>query len=213
LNRFQICNIPPGIDTEIYKPLDREMCRSLLGIPQDRKVLFFMAASLNDKIKGADLLVKALQSLPKSLRAEIILLVAGKGGEHIATFDDIQMINLGYIIGDRFKAIAYSAADLFIHPTRADVAPMVLIESMACGTPIVSFRIGGVPDSVRPGITGYLAEPENAESLRNHMVELLEDSSQRNYMGQQCRAIAQKEYSFDLHVQRHIDLYRRLLQN
>ena len=213
LNRFQIYHIPPGVDTESYKPLDRKQCRSLLGIPQDKKVLLFIAASLKNKIKGVDLLVKALQSLPKSLKAETILLLVGKGGEHIATFDDIQTLDLGYISSDRFKAIAYSAADLFIHPTRAEVAPLVLIESMACGTPIVSFRIGGVPDAVRPGITGYLAEPQNVESLRNRIVELLEDSSQRNYMSQQCRAIALREYSFDLHMQRHINLYRGLLQN
>jgi len=50
--------------------------------------------------------------------------------------------------------------DLFIFPTRADNLPLVLQESMACGTPMVSFKVGGVPDLVRPGITGYLATPE-----------------------------------------------------
>jgi glycosyltransferase involved in cell wall biosynthesis len=64
------------------------------------------------------------------------------------------------------KAIAYSAADLFLFPTRADNLPLVLQESMACGTPMISFKVGGVPDLVRPGITGYLANPEDIKDFQ-----------------------------------------------
>jgi len=61
---------------------------------------------------------------------------------------------------------------------------------MACGTPMVSFKFGGVPDLVRPGITGYLATPEDVKDFCNGIVQLLEDQSLRDRMGQQCRAIA-----------------------
>jgi glycosyltransferase involved in cell wall biosynthesis len=84
---------------------------------------------------------------------------------------------------------------------------------MACGTPMVSFRVGGVPDAVRPGTTGYLAKPEDAQDLSNGIVQLLENESLRTAMSQQCRAIAVKEYSLELHVQRYIELYRQLTQN
>ena len=60
----------------------------------------------------------------------------------------IPTLSLRYVSSDRLKSIAFSAADLFIFPTRADNLPLVLQESMACGTPIVSFKIGGVPDLV-----------------------------------------------------------------
>jgi len=60
---------------------------------------------------------------------------------------------------------------------------------------MVSFKVGGVPDLVRPGITGYLAEPENVEDFRDGIVQLLEDEPLRSYMSQQCREIAVKEYS------------------
>jgi glycosyltransferase involved in cell wall biosynthesis len=84
---------------------------------------------------------------------------------------------------------------------------------MACGTPIVAFRTFGIPDLVRPGVTGYLAEPENAEDLCRGIVQLIEDAHSREHLSGQCRATAVKEYPVDLEVQRHIELYHRLLQN
>lgn len=213
LNRFPIHYIPNGIDTKAYQPLDPEQCRSLLGIPTGKKVLMFGAESLKNPRKGGDLLSKALQNLPESLKAKIVLMTLGNGGEAIAEAVGIQTFNLGYVSSDRLKSIAYSAADLFIFPTRADNLPLVLQESMACGTPMVSFRIGGVPDLVRPGVTGYLAEPENAKDFCNGIMQLLEDRSLRDHMSQQCRAIALEEYPLELQAKRYIELYRQALQS
>lgn len=84
---------------------------------------------------------------------------------------------------DRLKSVAYSAADLFISPTRADNFPLVLQESMACGTPMVSLNMGGGPNLVRPKITGYLAEPEDVNDFCNGIVELLENNEKRDVMG------------------------------
>ena len=213
LNRFPIHHIPNGIDTEAYQPLDIELCRYILGIPKNKKVLMFAAENLKDSRKGGDLLIKALQSLPESLRTEIVLINLGKNGETISAAVGMQNFNLGYVENDRIKSIAYSAADLFIFPTRADNLPSVLQESMACGTPIVSFKIGGVPDLVRPGITGYLATPEDTDDFRDGIVKLLSDENLRDQMRKNCRAIALEEYSLDLQAKRYIDLYNKILNN
>jgi len=212
LNRFPIYQIPSGIDTEVYEPLDPEQCRSLLGIPPGKKVLMFAALNLRHHWKGGDLLLKALQGLPESLKGETVLLLLGNRGGAIAESVGIQTIDLGYVMNDRLKAIAYSAADLFVSPTRAEAFGLVILESIACGTPAVAFGVGGVLDLVRPGITGYLAEPENAQDLRNGIVQLLEDEPLRNTMGQQGREIVLKEYTLELCVQRYVELYRQLLQ-
>jgi glycosyltransferase involved in cell wall biosynthesis len=213
LNRFPIHHIPNGIDTEAYQPLEAEQCRSLLGIPTGKKVLMFGAQSLKDSRKGGDLLLKALFSLPESLKAETVLLTLGNGGEAISEAAGMQTLNLGYLSSDRVKAIAYCAADLFVFPTRADNLPLVLQESMACGTPMVSFKVGGIPDLVRPGVTGYLATPEDAQDFCNGIVQLLEDEALRDRMSQQCRAIALAEYPLELQAQRYIELYRQAMQN
>jgi glycosyltransferase involved in cell wall biosynthesis len=107
--------------------------------------------------------------------------------------------------------MAYSAADLFIFPTRADNLPLVLQESMACGTPMVSFDIGGVPDLVRPMVTGYLAKPEDAKDFCNGIVELLENEQLQQTMSVNCRTIALTEYSLELQAERYIKLYKEIL--
>jgi glycosyltransferase involved in cell wall biosynthesis len=213
LNRFPIHHIPHGIDTEAYQPLDPEECKSLLGIPSVKKVLIFGAEYINDYRKGGDLLLKALQMLPESLKAEIVLLTFGKHSETLSKAVGLSNIHLGYLSSDRLKSIAYSAADLFIFPTRADIFGLVAQEAAACGTPTVSFKVGGVPDIVRPGITGYLAQPEDAQDFCNGIVQLLEDENLRQSMGKNCRAIALKEYPLELQAQRYIELYRQVLQN
>ena len=213
LSCLPIHHIPYGIDTEAYQPLDPEQSRERLGIPLHKKVLMFGAARLTDPRKGGDLLLKALSSLPASLKAETVLLIIGNDGEAIAEAAGIASLNLGYVSSDRLKSIAYSAADLFIFPTRADNLPLVLQESMACGTPMVSFKVGGVPDLVRPGITGYLATPEDVFDFCNGIVELLEDQNLRSRMSQQCRAIALDEYPLQLQAKRYVKLYRQILQN
>lgn len=162
INRFPIHHIPCGLDTELYQPFDPQESRSLLGIPAGKKVLMFAALNLKDYRKGGDLLIQVLQSLPQSLKAETVLLVIGKEGKAIAQKVDIPVYALGYLNNDRAKAVAYSAAALFLFPTRADNSPLVLSESMAGGTPMVGFNVGGVPDLVHPRITGYLVEPENS---------------------------------------------------
>jgi glycosyltransferase involved in cell wall biosynthesis len=210
LSRFPIYHIPDGVDMDTFKPLDSVYCRSLLGVPQSKKVLMFAAVKLNQFNKGGDLLLAALNSLPVSLKRDLLLLLLGNKGEALAEATDIQSINLGYVNDDSLKAIAYSAADLFVLPSRAEAFGLVALESMACGTPVVSFRIGGLTDLIRPGITGYLAEPENAKDLSDYITQLLKDQYLREKMGHMSREIAQNEFSSELKTKRHIALYNQI---
>lgn len=213
LSQFPIHHIPYGIDTKAFQPLDVLHCRAALGIPSGKKVLMFSAVNLTDQRKGGDLLVDALEKLPTMLKRNTVLLVLGNGGERIAKDLDIDILSLGYTNGDRLKAMAYSAADLFLFPTRADNLPLVLQEAMACGTPMVSFKVGGVPDLVRPRETGYLAAAEDTADFADGIVQLLEDQTQREAMTQRCRAIAVEEYALELQAQRYIELYQQVLSN
>jgi glycosyltransferase involved in cell wall biosynthesis len=212
MRRFPIHRIPHGIDVEVYQPQDSQLCRSLLGIPAEKRVLLIVVDDLRRYLKGGDLLISALQQLPASLRSRTMLLTIGVGGEALSKAANIPTLNLGYFDNDRLKTICYSAADVFVLPTRAENFALVLLESIACGTPMVSFDVGGVSDLVRPGITGYLAQLENAGDLCAGIVQLLEDDALRNAMSKNCRTIATKEYSLELQVERYAELYRQTLQ-
>ncbi|WP_030007040.1 glycosyltransferase family 4 protein [Picosynechococcus sp. NKBG042902] len=203
--------IPHGLDIQLYKPLDSKLCRTILDLPQDKYIIGFAAQNLNDPRKGSDLLQKALQKLPQSLKKNLQILTLGNQSTSFLQNIDIPALSLGYVEGDALKAIFYAAVDLFICPTRADIFGLVLQEAMACGTPLVSFDIGGVPDLVRPGVTGYLAQPEDPQDLCNGIVQLLEDNALREKMAQNCRRIAETEYPIELQAQRYIELYQQIL--
>lgn len=215
LNEWAIHHIPYGIDTTVYQPFDRRSCRDRLGLSTDKKVVMFAAERFNVERKGGDLLIQALRELPTSLKQNMVVVILGKCDDatNIEQQIGIKAIRLGYVRDDATKAMAYSAADLFVFPTRADNLPLVLQESLACGTPIVAFNVGGVADLVRPRITGELAVPESAIDLRNKIVQLLSDDAQRERMRQSCREVAIKEYALELQAKRYIDLYCQVVQH
>lgn len=211
LRHLPLSEIPYGVDTDVYRPRGRRQSRDLLGLPQDRFVLLFSGQNLTNRRKGVDLLIRALRELPPDPAARTVLLTMGKRGAELAQGTGLPVRDLGYLADDHLKAIAYSAADLVLFPTRTDVFGLVSIESQACGTPVVSFRVGGVPDHVRPGETGFLAEPEDALGFRDGIVLLLENEAARHRMSETCRASALQDFDLSLEAARHSNLYELIL--
>lgn len=205
----KIYHIPYGIDTEAYAPQDKGFARDLLGIGKDRRVLMFAAQHINDRRKGFDLLKEAVDGLPGSLKKEILVLLMGDG-EEMAGELDVEVRSLGYIGGDHMKSLVYSAADALVLPTREDNLPLVLMECLACGVPMVSFDVGGVPEMVRPNETGLLAPPEDSKGLRRAIENIIADNSARETMSARCREVALTEYPLALQAKRYMDVYASL---
>lgn len=210
LNQLKIHFIPHGIDINQYIPLPKDECRRCLQV-KHKYILLASALNLRDSRKGTDLLIKAINLLPQSLRKETLLLTMGDSGESLKSEIDIDVFPLGYIEIDQLKVMLFSAADLFVFPTRGDIFGLVAQEAMACGTPAVAFDVGGVPDLVRPGVTGALAEPEDPQDLAYKIEQLLIDGETRQTMSQNCREVAVKEYNLPLQAQRYIQLYEQVL--
>jgi glycosyltransferase involved in cell wall biosynthesis len=209
-----IHHIPYGINTNAYAPLDKATCRDLLGIPRQKKVMLNVAEALGDRRKGADLMASALANLPPYLKAQSVLVTMGRtAGSLISSIEGLETRHLGYVGDDRLKTIVYSASDLFVMPTRADTFGIVLQESMACRTPVVAFRVGGVTDPVRHNETGLLAEPENAEDLSAKIVQMLTQDDERSRMAARGRDICVREYDYLVVAQQYLDVYDGLLQS
>ncbi len=203
--------IPNGIDLAIYRPLDRVECRRFLGLPVERNLILFAAADLEDRRKGGDLLLEALRGLSPILKSKTSLVIMGTAAQ-LADYNlGMEVFPLGYVHDDRLKAQIFSAADVFAFPTRADNLPLVLQESMACGTPLVSFDVGGVSDLVRPGLTGLLAAPEDAANFLRHLETLLSDNALRSSLSHSCRIVAEQEYNVLLQARRYGDVFSGLL--
>src|SRR5262249_45190426 len=122
-----------------------------------------------------------------------------------------KLINIGKVSDDRILSLAYSAADLFVIPSLQESFGQTVIESLACGTPVVGFASGGITDTVRPGITGALAPTGDVPALRDAIAKLLGDPAERARMGVECRRVATEEYGFDTQSRQYLDLYQSLL--
>lgn len=209
---FRATCIPNGLDTDVFLPTNKRAAREALGLPSDERLAFFSAHVLGARRKGGDLLMAALRLLRESGLDNVRLLVAGGGGEEIEREAPYPVFNVGRVEGEALMAVVYSAADVFVLPTRADNLPNVLLEALSCGTPCVAFRVGGVPEVVRPGETGWLAEPEDPEDLALNLHEALTDDAARERMSEVCRSVAEKEYNVELMRRRYVRLYEEVIE-
>ncbi|MEO5680379.1 MAG: glycosyltransferase [Acidimicrobiales bacterium] len=220
LGRFEVRVIPYGIDTDDFSCRPREASRAALGIAPDRTALLFTAASLRgaesgDPVdrKGVGLLLAALAAVPPALRATCTLLLMGGRGETMATAlraEGYEVVDVGYVVSDPLKSFVYSAADLFVCPTRADNSPLVVLESLACGTPVASFAVGGLGEVIIPGQTGTLAPAEDVAGLTRDLVALLEEPWRLEAMRPACRDLIVTRHPAALAAARHIELYREM---
>jgi glycosyltransferase involved in cell wall biosynthesis len=203
--------IPNGLDTGTFYPGDREQARNLLRLPMDRKIILFGAAwADSDTNKGLHLLKGALQVLAKDSSDLMTLLF---GADDFAEMKDLGMpaVCLGRIYNDESLAAIYSAADVFVAPSMLENFPNTVMEAMACGTPCVAFRQGGVPDLIEHNVSGYLAEPYEIKDLAQGIAWVLEDKARHAELSR--RSCLRVETRFDLNkiAQRYSDLYQKQL--
>lgn len=192
--------IPNGVDVEVFRPVARAEARRELGLDPDRPVVYFSAPDLDDPRKGGAVLEQALALL---VDLDFDLLVTGGRAERLP--DRARF--LGRVDDNPTLALTYAAADVFVLPTLADNLPNAVLESLACGTPCVSFAVGGLPDAVRHLETGWLAQPGNIEELAEGIRALLQDDELRGRLAERARETAEGEYSATLEADRFVDLY------
>lgn len=207
----QIKVIPNSLPLKIFKPKNKNESRKALGIRTNSPILLAVAQDLNDKRKGYDILIKALQ------RVEIrplTLITMGKGRiRQIANSDDrINLYSLGYLRDEQTKSLVYNASNLLIHPALIDNLPNTIMEAIACGTPVVAFATGGVPELVRPRKTGWLAEEVSSKALAKAIEFALNEIHQGLDLQDSCRKIAEDEYSYEQQSQKYLKLFESLVQ-
>jgi len=220
-NLFSECRvevIPYSLETNIFRPHVKAKAKAQFGLDPDVFALLIGADDGKERRKGFDELRQALQICLEdedfyalSQRNKVQLLCFGLPNERLETLQ-LPVIALGRIASDEALSQIYSAADLFILPSLEDNLPNTMLESMSCGTPVVGFNIGGVPDMVKPDVTGWLVPFQNSAKMASAILDCLNSPQKRKAMAKACRQIMEKDHALPIQAQRYTDLYKGLKQ-
>ena len=201
--------IPPGIDTTLFKPQDKNLCRKHLDLPTDAFVILTGGASLTDANKNVRWLFEQLSGLPNL--AGVIVLAFGEG-----TVPVPSGLNVRFARGIRDRhnlARLLAAADVFVSSSLMETYGLTLVEAMASGTPVVAFRVGGIPEAAPDGQVGILCPPQDGAALIEAIMKLRNLPQLRERLGNHAYQIAHNRNAASSFANAFAQLYRECVSS
>jgi len=211
--------IPNSLETNRFFPISKKKAKKSLGVPEDSHTLLFVAEIVSEKRKGFAELLQAIHACKKDPRFKQLM---KKNKIHILCLGapptelnraGVPIKPLGYLQSKEKIRNAYNAADIYILSSLEDNLPNTMLEAMACATPVVAFNVGGMPDMIRNGETGALAENRDPKDLSKAILELLFDPEKRERLGNICRKRIEEKYTLRHQAESYLSLYEDLIVN
>jgi glycosyltransferase involved in cell wall biosynthesis len=204
--------IPHGINLNVFKPGDRMAARRSLGLPAEAKVLLFAASGIHlNPWKDYQTLRQAVSLLAERLPGQnLIFLGLGDTGPG-ERWGSAELRFVPFQKDPERVAQYYQAADCYAHPARVDTFPNAILEALACGVPVVATAVGGIPEQIRSGETGFLAAKGDAEALAAFLERLLVDDALRAGMGARAAQDARARFDLQRQVDDYLDWYQEIL--
>ena len=202
--------IPNGVDLTVFHPANQQDAREELGLPPDAKILLFAAQGIRENIwKDYRTLQSAISEIADSGK-KVLCIALGETApsEH---FGESEIRFLPYLEDPGKVARYYQAADLYLHPTRSDTFPTTILEALACGIPVVASAVGGIPEQIIEGKTGFLVPSGDAPVMARRIMQLLEDDAYRQQIGRQAADDAARRFGLELMVKEYLQVYHELL--
>jgi len=207
----QVTTISNNIDTRLFSPLPKKLAKQALGLDEDQKIVLVGARNVASVYKGFDLFLEAVGGMTKE---NIRVVLFGNAEEGVLDALGVPTTNLGFLSDAIALRLAYSAADVFVVPSRVDAFGKTLVEAMSCGTPVVCFNATGPKDIVEHRLNGYLAEPFSPVDLA-HGIQWVLDQPSETY-AEMCRSARMRaELCFDSQViaKEYLALYHDALRS
>ncbi|MGE5340254.1 MAG: glycosyltransferase [Candidatus Omnitrophota bacterium] len=208
-----IHRITHGLDLDFFKPLDKTSCKKALHLDANARVLMFSSADdlEHSPWKGGQLLIDILTAIDSKIQGKhrLEVLVLGKGRlSGLQHLKNLTLHPIGHFHSETLIRTLFCASDLFIYPTRADSLGLVLVESIACGTPCITFAIGGCTDVIQNGISGYLIEPFDTNLFADKAVELLNDPETRDALSRSARSYAETHFGLKTMAEKYHEIFK-----
>lgn len=194
LKNTPIHTLPNPLDCQVFQPADKARLRVQMGLNPEAPCVVFGAARLDNPYKGLPHLLEALRRRPIQ---DLQLVVFGHEGTALQQVPPgVTVHRLGVLKEPQEVVNAYSVADVTAMPTQKDTYPYTVLESLACGTPVVGYAVGGVPEMVEHLRTGYMAPPGNVDALAEGLYWALADPARRTGMSLAARqqVLARNDY-------------------
>ncbi len=202
--------IPYGVNLELFHPRHREEARARLELSQDARVLLYAAnAGRANPFKDYETVERAAADLSTRLGDRLVLLVVGGDGPPRQR-GPIRFVPRLEDRGD--LADHYRAADLFLHAAREDNFPNTVLESLACGTPVIATAVGGVAEQIEHGTTGFLVPPADPAAMAEAAVRALRDESALRAMRARSAELARERFDMRRHVRDYLQWFEDVVR-
>jgi glycosyltransferase involved in cell wall biosynthesis len=210
--------IPNGLDIDIFKPTAKVKAKRDLGINPEATTMLFGAISHTKKRKGFQQLCEAIdfcrrnEKFAELIRTGKVRMITFGAADSSMRQVGIPAFSLGYIDSDKRLALVYSAADFLVLPSLEENLPNIMVECLSCGTPVIAFETGGIPEAVRHGQTGYLAAAFNTDEMGRYILNLIFRPEIRKRMSVSARELAESNFSLQVQTDRYLKLFSDLLR-
>lgn len=210
-----VVNIPNPINTNLFKPRNRQEARIAYELPANKKLILFGAVKITDKRKGIDYFIESCNMLVQKhpeLKEELGVVVMGNHSEELKPLLPFEVYSLNYIGNEKEVVNIYNAVDIYVTPSLEENLPNTIMEAMACGTPCVGFQVGGIPEMIDHLHNGYVAEYKSADDLANGIYWILNEGEYAD-LSEAARRKVLSSYSESTIAKKYIDIYNKITGN
>ena len=204
-----------GVDTDYFHPMNKEESRKKLGIPKNRKIILSVRRLVYKN--GLDTLIESVPLLTRD-HPDLLFVVAGKGPSRKLIENRVKElgidanIKLTGFVPDRLLPVYYDAADYFVIPSASgEGLPLVLLEAMACGLPVIATTVGGTPEIIKHMKNGVLVPPRNPEAMAETMAKLLSEERLGPTIGEEARRIVEDRFTWEKNLHQLQDIYKKVI--
>lgn len=212
LTGHTVTSIPNPINTNLFRPRNKQEARAHFRLPQEGKLLLFGSVKITDKRKGIDYLIESCKLLAEKhpeLKSSLGVVVFGNQSQQLTNLLPFPVYALDYVSNEHELVNIYNAVNLFVTPSLEENLPNTIMEAMACGVPCVGFNVGGIPEMIDHLHNGYVAQYKSSEDFANGIYWALTES-ENPILAEQASRKAIANYSESIIAKKYIEVYNKI---